>query len=79
MILQTFEDILSFDLNRIGELPSKEAKRVFEIRFLYEKLKRNYWNITNTAKELGISVTALHVRLNKLGIRDKVTKAKRLG
>lgn len=47
------------------ELPDsyKEAKEIFEEQFLIEKLKKNSWNISRTAEEIGLERSNLHRKI----------------
>ncbi len=54
--------------------PYRDARRNFEKLYIEEKLKENDWNISKTAKELGIERTNLHRKMRELGIREKESK-----
>ncbi len=41
----------------------KEAKEIFEEQFLIEKLKKNSWNISRTAEEIGLERSNLHRKI----------------
>ena len=41
----------------------KEAKELFEEQFLVEKLKKNNWNISRTAEEIGLERSNLHRKI----------------
>ncbi len=41
----------------------KEAKEIFEAQFLIEKLKKNNWNISRTAEEIGLERSNLHRKI----------------
>lgn len=59
------------NLIEIGtELPDsyKEAKEVFEKQFLIEKLKKNKWNISRTAEEIGLERSNLHRKIKYYNI-----------
>ena len=47
------------------ELPDsyKEAKEIFEEQFLIEKLRKNSWNISRTAEEIGLERSNLHRKI----------------
>jgi two-component system nitrogen regulation response regulator NtrX len=45
-----------------------EAKRDFERRMILDALKRNAWNVTRTAGELGLERTALHKKIKAHGL-----------
>jgi DNA-binding NtrC family response regulator len=49
----------------------KEAQRRFERVFILKKLRENSWNISLTAKKLGITRQQLHKKINKLNLRDE--------
>ncbi len=49
----------------------KEARRNFEKLYIEEKLKENNWNISQTAKELGIERPNLHRRMRELKITQR--------
>ncbi|OQX51955.1 MAG: Fis family transcriptional regulator [Candidatus Cloacimonas sp. 4484_209] len=51
--------------------PYREAKKNFEKFYIEEKLKKNDWNISKTAGELGIERTNLHRKMNQLGIKTE--------
>jgi two-component system nitrogen regulation response regulator NtrX len=54
--------------------PFKEAKHSFERLYIEEKLRKNNWNVTKTAKELGMERTNLHRKMRELGISSKENK-----
>lgn len=67
---------LPAELNRRGdpsqidtETPLREAKNEFEHRFIRKCLETNDWNITETAKQLGIERTNLHRKMRQHNIR----------
>jgi two-component system nitrogen regulation response regulator NtrX len=47
----------------------REAKMIFERDFILRKLESHGWNITETAKELGIERTNLHRKIKQYGLR----------
>lgn len=49
----------------------KDAKKNFEKLYIEEKLRENNWNISKTAKELGIKRPNLHRKMRKLKIGQK--------
>ena len=49
----------------------KEAKIEFEKQFIISKLDQNDWNISHTAKELGLDRSNLFKKMHKLGIERK--------
>jgi len=51
--------------------PYRDARRNFEKLYIEEKLKENDWNISKTAKELGIERPNLHRKMRELKIGQK--------
>lgn len=51
------------------ETPLREAKNEFEHRFIRNCLETNDWNITETAKQLGIERTNLHRKMRQYDIK----------
>lgn len=47
----------------------KEAKEAFEKEYILRTLKKNDWNISRTAEELGIERSHLYKKLKTYGIR----------
>ncbi len=69
-------DDLPPELNRSGdpsqidiETPLREAKNEFEHRFIQNCLETNDWNITETARQLGIERTNLHRKMRQYDIK----------
>jgi len=56
--------------HRSEELPDsyREAKELFEKQFLIEKLKKNKWNISRTAEEIGLERSNLHRKIKSYEI-----------
>lgn len=54
----------------LAEMPDsyREAKELFEKQFLLEKLKKNSWNISRTAEEIGLERSNLHRKIKSYGI-----------
>lgn len=48
-----------------------EAKTLFECEFIKEALERNDWNITATAKEIGIARKNLHLKIKEMGLKKQ--------
>jgi two-component system nitrogen regulation response regulator NtrX len=48
----------------------REARMTFERDFILRKLEANGWNVTETAKELGIERTNLHRKIKQYGLRN---------
>ena len=61
--------------NKIGiitetkNFPLKEAREVFEKKYLQNQLKLNQGNISKTADFIGMERSALHRKLKSLGIK----------
>ena len=55
-----------------GPLPDsyREAKELFEKRFLLEKLQKNNWNISRTAEEIGLERSNLHRKIKAYGLEQ---------
>jgi two-component system nitrogen regulation response regulator NtrX len=55
---------------RPEELPDsyREAKEIFEKQFLIEKLKKNKWNVSRTAEEIGLERSNLHRKMKSYQI-----------
>ncbi|MCK4233658.1 sigma-54-dependent Fis family transcriptional regulator [candidate division WOR-3 bacterium] len=51
--------------------PYRDAKRNFEKLYIEEKLKENDWNVSKTAKELGIERPNLYRKMRELKIGQK--------
>lgn len=54
------------------EMPDsyREAKELFEKQFLLDKLKKNNWNISRTAEEIGLERSNLHRKIKSYGIEQ---------
>ena len=63
--LSPLEELLSID-------SLKEAQERFERLFILRKLRENNWNISLTAKKLGITRQQLHKKIKKLKLRKEV-------
>lgn len=59
--------------SRTEELPDsyREAKEIFEKQFLIEKLKKNNWNISRTAEEIGLERSNLHRKIKSYEIEPE--------
>ena len=58
------------DPSQIGrETPLREAKNNFEHHFIRNRLETNDWNITETARQLGIERTNLHRKMRQYDIK----------
>ena len=58
----SLEEILEID-------DLKKARERFERIYILRKLRENSWNISLTAKKLGITRQQLHKKIEKLGLR----------
>ncbi len=56
------------DLNKFFELNYKEAKRAFEIRYLYHALNQNENNVTHTASAIGVHRQSLQQKIKLLDL-----------
>ena len=56
-------------LNNTLSYPLKEAREVFETKYLINQLKKNNGNISKTADFIGMERSALHRKLKSLGIK----------
>lgn len=56
-----------------GPLPDsyREAKELFEKRYLLEKLQKNNWNISRTAEEIGLERSNLHRKIKAYGLEPR--------
>ncbi len=54
-----------------GDLGLNEARDRFEKEYLEESLRRNKFNISRAAEDLGIYPSSLHAKIKKFGIRVK--------
>ena len=56
-----------------AELPDsyREAKEVFEKQFLLEKLRKNNWNVSRTAEEIGLERSNLHRKIKTYQIESE--------
>ena len=52
----------------VSALTLREARTEFESKFILEALKRNDWNISETARQLGIERTNLHRKIKQHNI-----------
>ena len=49
----------------------REAKELFEKQFLLAKLKKNNWNVSRTAEEIGLERSNLHRKIKAYGIESE--------
>ncbi len=49
----------------------REAKELFEKQFLLEKLRKNLWNVSRTAEEIGLERSNLHRKIKAYGIEPE--------
>jgi two-component system nitrogen regulation response regulator NtrX len=55
-------------VEEFGDLGLREFREEMEKRFIQFKLKENDWNISSTARSLGIERTNLHKKIKALGL-----------
>ncbi|MDR3295209.1 MAG: sigma 54-interacting transcriptional regulator, partial [Clostridiales Family XIII bacterium] len=53
----------------------KDIKSKFEKDYLFKMLRKNNWNISVTAKEIGLSRRNLHEKINQLGLKKEEGKS----
>ncbi len=77
----TDEDLpFDFVFAQLDREPSKEASlweeatRAFERNFILRALEKNGWNVTGTARYLGLPLSTLKFKMTRLDVRD-LTKA----
>ena len=77
------EALPEFDVPRTGEelkRVKKEAREKsvehIEKAFVLEALKRNAWNVTQTARYLGVPLSTLKFKIDRLDIRDIAKRIK---
>ncbi len=58
----------------VDEMPDsyRDAKEMFEKQFLLEKLRKNNWNVSRTAEEIGLERSNLHRKIKAYGIESEV-------
>ena len=56
-------------LEKTFSSPLKEAREHFEKEYLMTQLKKNHGNVSKTADFIGMERSALHRKLQKLGIK----------
>lgn len=57
------------EFSEIFNLPWKEAKQLFEKWYIGNKLGKNEWNVSETARISGIDRSDLHKKIEKYGIK----------
>ena len=58
-------------LEKFGQMKLNEAKDLFEVEILQDRLERNGFNIAKTAQDLGIYPSNLHSKIKKYGLEIK--------
>ncbi len=58
-------------LDKFGDMKLNEAKDLFEVEILNDRLERNGFNIAKTAQDLGIYPSNLHSKIKKYGLEIK--------
>jgi len=54
------------------KLMLKDVRDLFESKYIIDALQRNNGNVTNAAKQIGISRSTLHTLMDKYGIKSEV-------
>lgn len=52
-------------------LTLEKAQRIWEIQYLIHQLKKHHWNISATARKIGIRYETLHRKMKELAITQK--------
>jgi DNA-binding NtrC family response regulator len=52
----------------------EEATRAFERNFILRALERNGWNVTGTARYLGLPLSTLKFKMDRLEVRELARK-----
>ncbi|MCG8569392.1 MAG: sigma-54 dependent transcriptional regulator [Spirochaetes bacterium] len=73
---ESYKKIQDIFATRYDELKLNVAREEFERDFIQRKLKENDYNITKTAKVLGVYPSNLYLKINKLGIKVDESKSK---
>ena len=68
---QVFSDSGRQRLSLEGGVKLKELRERVERDYIEATLKRNGWNISQTAKELDVDRTNLHKKINYYGLSEK--------
>jgi two-component system nitrogen regulation response regulator NtrX len=63
------QDLNEHGLNDSMSIPLKEAREIFEKRYILNQIKINHGNISKTADNIGMERSALHRKLKILGIK----------
>ena len=53
----------------LAEMTLKEAEAEFERQYIRKALEENSWNISDTARKIGLRFETLHRKIKKLGIK----------
>lgn len=73
---KVYKQVPSLTKDIVKELPSmklslKEAEKEFERQYLKKVLEENDWNISKTARKIGLRFETLHRKIKSLGIRSE--------
>lgn len=76
VIHQSNQTAQSTEIEIMDTLPDsyREAKEIFEKQFLIEKLKKNNWNVSRTAEEIGLERSNLHRKIKSYEIEPEQDK-----
>ena len=69
--------VVELDRTRSDESLLDRALTTFERNFLVRALERNAWNVTHTARYLGVPLSTLKFKMERLEIRELARKVKR--
>lgn len=57
-------------MSAVFDLPYREAKRAFMQNYLLHHLQRNRWDMTRTAKFVGLDRSTLYENVKRFGVRQ---------
>ncbi len=69
--------VVELDRNKSDESLLDRALTTFERNFLVRALERNAWNVTHTARYLGVPLSTLKFKMERLEIRELAKKVRR--
>ena len=69
--------VVELDRTKSDESLLDRALTTFERNFLVRALERNAWNVTHTARYLGVPLSTLKFKMERLEIRDLARRVKR--
>jgi DNA-binding NtrC family response regulator len=68
--------VVELDRTKSDESLLERALTTFERNFLVRALERNAWNVTHTARYLGVPLSTLKFKMERLNIRELARKVK---